>query len=133
MNQDKVPLLVEIIAYAPTAYYHCTHCEVAFREMGMSNNYHREQLDSSLPADLAAEYQKMSDWVRDLFRRYCDQVVVRVIDAASVEGFVKSLRYGARKFPAVIVARKARYSHGDYEQAEAEIARQLGVRPQAIA
>jgi hypothetical protein len=133
MNQDKAPLLVEIIAYAPTAYYHCTHCEVAFREMGMSNNYHREQLDSSLPADLAAEYQKMSDWVRDLFRRYCDQVVVRVIDAASVEGFVKSLRYGARKFPAVIVARKARYLHGDYEQAEAEIARQLGVRPQAIA
>jgi hypothetical protein len=28
------PLLVEIIAYAPTAFYHCTHCEVAWREMG---------------------------------------------------------------------------------------------------
>ena len=133
MNQDKVPLLVEIIAYAPTAYYHCTHCEVAFREMGVSNQFHQEQFDSSLPADLAAEYQKMSDWVKDLFRRYCDQVVVRVIDAASVEGFIKSLRYGARKFPAVIVARKARYLHGDYERAEAEIARQLGVQPQAIA
>ena len=31
------PLLVEIIAYAPTAYYHCTHCEVAWREMGATN------------------------------------------------------------------------------------------------
>ncbi|MDI6695679.1 MAG: hypothetical protein QME21_11585 [Anaerolineales bacterium] len=132
MSQDKVPLLVEIIAYAPTAYYHCTHCEVAFREMGVSNNFHREQLDSSLPADLAAEYQKMSDWVRDLFRRYCDQVVVQVIDAASVEGFIKSLRYKTRKFPAIIVARKARFSHGDYEQADVEIARLLGVQLQAV-
>jgi len=98
----------------------------------VSNNFHREQLDSSLPADLAAEYQKMSDWVRDLFRRYCDQVVVQVIDAASVEGFIKSLRYKTRKFPAIIVARKARFSHGDYKQADVEIARLLGVQLQAV-
>ena len=28
----KKPLLVEIIAFAPTAYYHCMDCEVAWRE-----------------------------------------------------------------------------------------------------
>ena len=38
------PLLVEIIAYAPTAYYHCTHCEVAWREMGATNRIHEEQM-----------------------------------------------------------------------------------------
>ena len=45
------PLQVEIIAYAPTAYYHCTHCEVAWREMGATNRIHQEQLSSSLPED----------------------------------------------------------------------------------
>jgi hypothetical protein len=60
------PLLVEIIAYAPTAFYHCTHCEVAWREMGTGNRIDEEQVESSLPADM-----------------------VKVIDAASIEGVYK--------------------------------------------
>ncbi len=103
------PLLVEIIAYAPTAYYHCTHCEVAWREMGATNRIHEEQMETSLPRDLIQEYQAVSDWVRDIFRVHCDRIMVKVIDAASLEGFVKSLRYNARRFPAVIVDRRARF------------------------
>jgi hypothetical protein len=103
------PLLVEIIAYAPTAYYHCTHCEVAWREMGATNRIHEEQLESSLPEDLIKEYQTVSDWVKELFRVHCDAILLKVIDAASVEGFYKSLKYNARRYPAVIVNRKKRF------------------------
>lgn len=117
------PLLVEIIAYAPTTFYHCTHCEVAWREIGVTNNYHREQVESSLPPDLIQEYQAVSNWVREIFRSHCDQVVVKVIDAASLEGFYKSLRYGIRRYPAIIVDRKARFSAGSYEAARHEINR----------
>jgi len=104
------PLLVEIIAYAPTAFYHCTHCEVAWSETGRMQRVHEEQLESSLPPDLIQEYQTISDWVREIFRVYCDRVVVKVIDAASIEGVYKSLRYGTRRFPAVIVSGEARFS-----------------------
>jgi len=103
------PLLVEIIAYAPTAFYHCTHCEVAWREIGKSNRVHEEQLESSLPEDLQREYLAVSDWVKELFRVHCDQLVIKVIDAASVEGVFKSLRYKARRYPAVIVNSKSRF------------------------
>lgn len=103
------PLSVEIIAYAPTAFYHCTHCEVAWREMGTTNRIHEEQMESSLPEDLIKEYQAVSDWVQEIFRLHCDQIVVKVIDAASVEGFYKSLRYNARRYPAIIVDGKARF------------------------
>lgn len=120
------PLQVEIIAYAPTAFYHCTHCEVAWREIGVTNNIHKEQLSSSLPEDLIAEYQAVSDWVREIFRQHCDRVVVKVIDAASPEGLWKSLRYGMRRYPAVIVNRTARFPAGALQDAAAEIARQLG-------
>src|SRR5512134_3448352 len=99
------PLLVEIIAYAPTAYYHCTHCEVAWRSMGVSNNLHSEQVASSLPADLAEDYQKISDWVRDIFTVQCSpeaaaNLVVKIIDAASIEGFLKTIQYHLRRYPA---------------------------------
>ncbi len=122
------PLLVEIIAYAPTAYYHCKHCEVAWREAGASNHVHDEQVASSLPPDLTQDYQATSDWVRDLFRRYCDQVTVKVIDAASMEGFFKTLRYGVHPYPAVIIGRQARFTGPAAEvfvRASAEVDRRL--------
>ena len=100
------PLLVEIIAYAPTAFYHCTHCEIAWREIGVSNQAHEEQLQSSLPEDLAQDYLVVSQWVKDVFRRYCDQVVIKMVDAASLEGVWLSLRHGARRYPAVIIDKK---------------------------
>lgn len=120
------PLLVEIIAYAPTAYYHCTHCEVAWREIGVDNRIHDEQVRSSLPLNLIQDYQQISDWVENLFQSYCDRVVLKVIDAASLEGFIKSLRYGVHRYPAVIVNRQARFTKGAFNRAGEEVARLLG-------
>ncbi len=120
------PLLVEIIAFAPTAFYHCTHCEVAWREMGANNRIHDEQVESSLPEDMAQDYEKVSDWVRDIFRVHCDRILVKVIDAASIEGVYKSLRYNARRYPAVIVGHKSRFTGSESLGAAAdEIARRL--------
>jgi hypothetical protein len=128
-SQDK-PLLVEIIAYAPTAYYHCTHCEVAWREMDANNRIHEEQLESSLPADLIQEYQTVSDWVREMFRVHCDAILLKVIDAASIEGFYKSIKYNARRYPAVIVNQKARFFGSQMlSAASQEIAHQLASEP----
>ena len=124
------PLLVEIIAYAPTAYYHCTHCEVAWREMGATNRIHEEQLENSLPADLIQEYETVSNWVREMFRLYCDNIVLKVIDAASVEGVYKSLKYKARHYPAIIVNREARFLGNQMlPAASEEIAHQLASLP----
>jgi hypothetical protein len=127
MERDPQPLLVEVIAYAPTAFYHCMHCEVAFREMGVTNHFHQEQVDSSLPPELAQDYQALSDWVHELFRLYCDRLVVKVIDAASLEGFLKTLRYNVHRYPAVIVGHRARFSSGAFQQASQEVARLLQV------
>ena len=105
----KETILVEIIAYAPTAYYHCTHCEVAWREMGRSTRVQEEQLHSSLPEDLQLEYLAVSSWVQEMFRIHCDRLVVKVIDAASVEGVFRALRYNTHRFPAIIVNRRGRF------------------------
>ena len=120
------PILVEIIALAPTAFYHCTHCEVAWREMGASNRVREEQMENSLPEDLTREYEAVSDWVREMFRVHCDRILLKVIDAASIEGFYKSLKYNARRYPAVIVNGKARFLGSQMlTSAGEEIAQQL--------
>jgi len=121
--EDK-PLLVEIVAYAPTAFYHCTHCEIVWQATGFSQGLHEEQVASALPPDLLKEYQAVSDWARQLFQVYCDRIVVKVIDAASIEGFWKSLRHRLRTYPAVLVG-PSTFSGPDFKAAEAEIARRL--------
>lgn len=122
------PLLVEIVTYAPTAFYHCTHCELVWHETGFSKGVHEEQIASALPPDMLQEYQAVSDWVNQLFKVYCDRVVVKVIDAASIEGFWKTLRYGLKRYPAVVIG-PAKFAGVDFRAAEAEIAHRLEVVP----
>lgn len=123
MSRGGRPLLVEILAYAPTAFYHCPHCEVVWQQTGFSHGLHAEQVRSALPPDLQHDYQAVSDWVRRLLREHRDRVVIQVIDAVSIQGLWKSVRHGLTRFPAVIV-KGQRFVGVNFAAAEAEIARQ---------
>jgi len=97
------PVRIEVITYAPTFFYHCQHCELAFREIGVGEAVHRGQAREALPADLQVEYEILARWAHDLVERYGPAVRVRLVDAASIEGFWKSLLYRLRRYPAVII------------------------------
>ena len=110
------PLTIEVITYAPSVFSHCQHCEVAFREIGVGERFRRQQAAEALPDDLARDYQSLSDWVHGLLERHGGAIRVRVIDAASIEGFLHSLRHGAWSHPAVIVDGRRVPVAGDYRQ-----------------
>jgi hypothetical protein len=97
------PVRIEVITYAPTFFYHCQHCELTFREIGVGEAVHRSQAREALPADLQLEYEILARWAHDLMERYGRAVRVKLVDAASIEGFWKSLRYRLRRYPAVII------------------------------
>lgn len=104
MGPAQVPAThVEILAYAPTEFYHCQHCEAVWHHLGVGQGVHAEQRASALPPDLQAEYAAIVDWVRAASERYGPRLSFRVVDAASAEGVWKSLRYRVRRFPAFIV------------------------------
>lgn len=124
-GSSTVPLLVEVIAYAPTQFFHCQHCEFVWQDIGLGQKLRADQLDSSLPADLIRDYADLSDWVRNLVNRYGDRIAVKVIDAVSLEGVWKSLRYGARRYPAVIIGGKTVRPTGDLAAAEAVLQQSL--------
>jgi hypothetical protein len=118
----RPPLRIEIVAYAPTAFYHCTHCEVVWKEAGFSRGLHEEQVHSALPPDLLADYQAVSDWVRRLLDAFGGRIEIKVIDVASLEGAWKSVRHGLRRYPAVLVGDRRYEALGaDFSAAEAEI------------
>ena len=122
------PVIVELLVYAPTIFFHCQHCEFVWQQTGAAPNYRDEQAESAIPDDLRQEYQRLSDWVLNAARAYGGRVIFKVIDAASVEGVYKSLRYGVRKYPAMIVDGKEKITGLDFDRAGALIDQRLTAR-----
>lgn len=124
------PLTVEIIAYAPTQFYHCTHCEVVWKATEMPNvkKWHDDTLETSIPPELMQDYRHLSDWVIQAAEHYGGRVVFKVVDAASVEGVFKSLRYRVRKYPAVVIDGKSKQIGEDFKQAETMIDQRLSLQ-----
>jgi hypothetical protein len=127
VDSHHSPLRVEVITYTPTRYTHCQHCEVTWQVVGVGQRVHREQLDAGLPDDLAQEFRRLSDWVRSLPDKFGDRVQVRLVDAASIEGFFKSLVRRFRRYPAFTVEGE-RYVGSDFAQVDALISSRLAAR-----
>lgn len=121
------PTMVQILAYAPTQYFHCQHCEVVWNHADVEGvkKFHADAAETSIPPELMKEYRAVSDWVMEAVERYGGRVVFKVIDATSIEGLAKSIRYGIRRFPAVIVDGKDKYVGTDFRAAEQLIDRRL--------
>ena len=117
------PITVEVLAYAPTAFFHCRHCEVVWQQTGTGRALRQEQLEASLPDDLMQQYQHISDWVMLMAETYGSRLQFKVIDAASLEGWFKSLRYWVRRYPTVIVDGRTKFLGPDLQQAS-ELIRQ---------
>ena len=126
---------VEILAYAPTEFFHCSHCEVVWEELGVGRRLHAEQQRSGqLPPDLLEEYGAISEWVSDIAAAYgAGRVTVNLVDAASIEGVYKSLRFRTRRFPAFVIDGKERIVGFDRQRLDSEIEKRLGPPPDAAA
>ena len=119
------PVRVQVIAYAPTIFYHCQHCELTFREMGIGDRIRQEEAAQALPEDLRRQYAEISAWLRDLVHRFGPRVRVRMVDVASIEGFFKSLVHRARRYPAIVVDGPQHYVGTDLQEARRIIERYI--------
>jgi hypothetical protein len=124
------PLMVELVAYAPTQYFQCRSCEVVMNAADMSNaqKFHDDSFQTSMPPEMMQEYRQFADWVMNAAEHYGGRVIFKVVDAASLEGVWKSLRYGVRKYPALIIDGKGKVIGNDFKQAEQLIDRKLATQ-----
>jgi hypothetical protein len=119
------PVPIDVIAYAPAAFFHCLHCELIWQQTGVRTKDRAEQLASSLPDDLRDEYQQLSDWVHRMLAAHGPRLKFRILDAASIAGLLTAVRYGVRQFPAVIVDGRERSVGAQFERATMLIERRL--------
>ena len=124
-QRARKPVVIDVLAYAPAAFFHCMHCELIWQQSGVRNKDRREQLETSLPEDLQEQYRQLSDWAHALMDAHGSRLRFRIIDAASLEGWLKSLWYGVRQYPAVIIDAKERCIGTRFEHATALVERRL--------
>ncbi len=125
IGQAMRPVSVQIITYAPTIFYHCQHCELTFQEMGIGERLRRRDAADALPDDLAREYQAVSDWVHRILERHGRRVRVDVLDAASIRGFLVSLRHRVGHYPVVILDGAEKHIGLDFAALDAVVDRRV--------
>jgi len=118
------PLILEIVTRVLTTFCHCSPCEVLFDQAGLGGSRHEREIND-YPPDLKEEYLRLSDWIRELSRRYKGRLVIKVIDVQSVLGIYKSIRYRIRKYPTFIVAGDEIYTGWDKDALAALLERRL--------
>src|SRR5262245_55400887 len=92
--------------------------------MGLRQKVQREMAETGLPEDLRAEFHALSEWAHGLPPKFGDRVQVRLIDAASIEGFFKSLLRRVSRYPAFVVDGQ-RYVGSEFSRVDALISRAL--------
>jgi hypothetical protein len=92
--------------------------------MGLRQKVQREMADTGLPQDLQQEFHDLSEWAHTLPIKFGNRIQLRLIDAASIEGFFKSLVRRFRRYPAFTVGDR-RYVGSDFSRVEALITERL--------
>jgi len=99
--------------------------------MGIRQKVQREMAETGLPDDLKQEFHALSEWAGTLPARFGTRIQVRLIDAASIEGFFKSVVRRFGKYPAFTVEGR-RYVGSDFRRVDALIAEGLQHRRAAV-
>jgi hypothetical protein len=58
---------------------------------------------------LKEDYLFLSGWIKELSWKYREKILIKIIDAQSLQGFYKSIRYRAFHYPAFIINKKRKY------------------------
>ena len=111
------PITLEVVTRVLTTFGHCRHCEIFFDEADIGQKLHQKDVNE-YPPDLADEYLRLSDWIRELAQLYRHRLSIRVIDVQSLVGIYKSFRHRIRRYPAFIVEGKEMYAGWDKSQLE---------------
>jgi hypothetical protein len=103
---------------------------MTWQVMGVRQKVQREMAETGLPDDLKREFHTLSEWAHTLPDKFGGRVRLRLVDGASLEGFVRSLVHRVWRYPAFAVAGE-RYVGSDFARVEQLIERGLRQQPRS--
>ena len=86
--------------------------------MGLREKRDRQVLND-YPEDLKEDYLFLSNWIRELSQKYCENILIKVIDVQSLQGVLKSIRHGIFRYPTFIIDKKKKYTGKDKDRLDA--------------
>jgi hypothetical protein len=82
--------------------------------LGLKLKDKRDNQDlNQYPEDVREDYLFLSGWIRELSQKYREKILIRITDAQSLQGFYKSIRYRAFRYPVFIINKKMKYTGKD--------------------
>ncbi len=96
------------------AWVGCPVCRAFMEQASLSVRYGQEDY----PEELIHMAHKLEEWVGRLQERYSESLRVELVDALSLRGIWKQLRYGLRPLPAFLLEGKKSFTGWDLERLE---------------
>lgn len=107
------PIMLEVLSLMLTVQTEeCKNCSPIFESVGLKRQFHDKEINE-YPEDIKEQVLRLSDWIRELTQRYPSQIQIKIIDALSILGIYKKLRYRIKELPAFIVDSRETYSGWD--------------------
>jgi len=109
----------------------CTTCELMMAQANLGQAPQERGLDE-YPPEWKEEFQRLSITIFTLADRFQDQVQIRIWDPHSLQGMLKSIRYGVRRYPTFIVNGHNKLTGWDSGLLEQQIQAAVEIRISAL-
>ena len=109
----------------PSLFDTCPSCEFIADQVGLKEKKDRSILND-YPEDLKEDYLFLSGWIKEVSGKYREKILIKIIDAQSLQGFYKSIRYRNFHYPAFIINKKRKYTGKDKIQLDNILREELG-------
>lgn len=123
------PVQLDVISPIPEGWGICLSCEMLMARANLGQAPYERGLDE-YPPEWQEEFQRLSDMVYSLAGRYGNNILIRIWDPRSLQGLVKSIRYGVRRYPTFIVEGREKIADWDAEKLE-QVILAAGATPQS--
>jgi hypothetical protein len=96
------PIEVEVISPLPEGWGICLSCEVLMARANLDKAPYERGMDE-YPPEWMEDFQQLSNLILDLAARFGGSVLIRIFDPRSLQGLVKSVRYGVHRYPTFVI------------------------------
>jgi hypothetical protein len=99
------PVQVEVISPLPEGWGICLSCEALLARANLDKAPYERGLDE-YPIEWQEDLHRLSSLIFSLASQYGESIVIRIFDPRSLQGLIKSIRYGVHRYPAFIVDKR---------------------------
>ena len=118
-------ITLEVISLVPSLFDTCPSCDFVADQVGLKEKKDRNILND-YPEDLKEDYLFLSGWIKELSQKYQENILIKVIDAQSFQGVLKSIRHGIFRYPTFVIDNKKKYTGKDKVRLDLLLREELG-------